>query len=261
MPVEPGITQRKDTRVPRLSTLCPDRTVRATFLFLLILGGLLVVCHVVAGVANKIYANEVTAVLRDFFGLEREGSVTTWFSSLQLALMAVVCGVIFVGERASHSATKSSLVWLGFLLLFLFLSLDETAQVHERLDQILHALRTPVGASAEGTTGVTIYSYLMLYVPVLAGVIAVMMRFFSHRVKNRASCFLLAAGLVGFAMKLGLEPIEAWAGDTTWLGHHIMFEIVILQVYALILGETLILIALLNHAVAGNGRSRVIWRT
>jgi hypothetical protein len=234
--------------------LYPDPIVRAASLGLVTLGVLLIIGHVSAGVIHKIYSTEVTDILRDFFGLEREGSVATWFSSLQLALIAVSCGVIFVSEKVSGSTARYRLGWLGFLLLFLFLSLDETAQVHERMDRIVEALRKPAGGAAlahpglqAGMDGAADYLYLLVYVPVLAGVSLVLSRFFSRRVRDRGTRFLLLAGLLGFVVKLGLEPVEAWAGERTWMGHRLMFEVVILQMYGLILGETLILTAFLNY--------------
>jgi len=237
--------------------LYPDPMARAASRCLVMLGVLLIICHVGAGVIHKIYSTEVTEILRDFFGLEREGSVATWFSSLQLALIATLCGVIFGYEKVTGSTARYRLGWLGFLLLFLFLSLDETAQVHERLDKIVEALQKPAGGTALAQPGLPAgmdvaadYLYLLVYVPVLAGVSIVLSRFFSRRVKDRGTRFLLLAGLLGFVVKLGLEPVEAWTGERTWMGHRLMFEVVILQMYALILGETLILTAFLNYLAA-----------
>ncbi len=246
------ISLYKDSRRISFDVVCPDRTVRAVVLFLLTVGLALVMCHVTAAILNKVFATQATEILRDFFGLEREGSATTWFSSLQLAMIALVSGLLFVCERASESKAKNQTGWLGFSLLFLFLSLDEAAQIHERLDRILEALLLPAGhlpnsdllATADGPMA---YAYLILYVPVLVVVTILIKRFFASRVRHRATLVLMLAGLAGFALKLGFEPIEAWAGEATWFGHPVMFEIVILQMYALLLGETLILAALLNY--------------
>lgn len=234
--------------------LYPDPLVRAISLGLVTLGVVLIIGHVSVGVIHKLYATDVTEILRDFFGLEREGSVATWFSSLQLALIAVSCGAIFVSEKGTGSTVRYRLGWLGFLFLFLFLSLDETAQVHERMDRIVEALQTSAGGTALAHSGLRAgmdvaadYLYLLIYVPVLAGVSLILARFFSRRMKDRWTRCMLLAGLLGFAVKLGLEPVEAWTGERTWMGHRLMFEVVILQMYALILGETLILTAFLNY--------------
>jgi hypothetical protein len=252
---------------PWLSTLCPDRIVRNTVLLLLTITATLVMCHLMSAAVNKAYPSSATTIVRDFFGLEREGGVTTWFSSLQLALIALTCGGLFVSERAGGLQVKQAVGWLGFASVFLFLSLDETAQVHERLDQVLSAHSAQVGVvtTTAMTTnqafiqevGVAAYAYMLLYVPVFVCVLYLINKFLAWRGADRATQRLLLAGFIGFAIKLGLEPFEAWFWQTTWLGHNVMVEIVILQMSALLVGETLILAAFLNY-LAGLIRPSVV---
>jgi len=235
-----------------LSLLYPDRTARVVALFLLTLIVTLVLCHVGASALNESYHTEGTEILRDFFGLEREGNVPTWFSSLQLALIGVVCGVTFLAEKASGSMRKYALFWLGLSLLFLFLSMDETAQFHERLDEVVGLLsKTADGATVnQGTKESPIFFYLLLYVPGLGAVSAALIGFVFRRVKDRATRVLFVAGLIGFALKLGLDMLTPWAMKTVWFGHRIAAPAVILEMSVLLLGEMLILTSLFNYLIA-----------
>jgi hypothetical protein len=230
-----------------LSTACPEPTVRAVALFLMALGVILVIGHIFAVELNRLHPNGVTEILRAFFELNQEANVPTWFSSLQLALISLACAGSFVCEKMSGA--KYRLVWLGFSLLFLFLSLDETAQFHERLDQIARILRTPAGQPVPDPRlePAHLYSYLLLYIPGFLVVSAAIIGLFFTRAKDRATRLLVVAGLGCFAIKMGFESIEPWNEETLWFGHRIMIEIIILQMYGLMLGETLILTALLNH--------------
>lgn len=240
-----------------LATFYPDRLVRRMAAILLLVTAMLMLCHVMSAFINKVYPNDATAVLRDFFGVEREGGVVTWFSSLQLALIAVTCGGLFLSERVQRAPVGQVVGWLGLAIVFLFLSLDEAAQVHERLDQVLSMYSQQIGvATVTAITtdhafiqdvGPAAYSYMLLYVPFFVGVLYVSRRFIARRGASRATQALWLAGFLGFAVKLGLEPFEAWLWQTVLLGHNVMVEVVIIQMTGLLVGEAFILTALLSH--------------
>ncbi|MCS6803964.1 MAG: hypothetical protein RMM98_02425 [Acidobacteriota bacterium] len=242
-----------------LTRLILDRVVKQTLTVLLTTTAALVLCHVMAALVNNIYPSDATAVLRDFFGLEREGSVTTWFSSLQLALIGLTCGGLFISERLRSVSVAHAVGWLALAVVFLFLSLDEAAQVHERFDQVLSMYSRQLGvATVTAITtdhvfiqdvGLAAYSYMLVYVPVFVGVLYLSRRFIAGRGASRATQALWVAGFLGFAVKLGMEPFEAWLWQTVWLGHNVMVEVVIIQMAALLVGEALILTAVLGHLV------------
>jgi hypothetical protein len=66
-----------------------------------------------------------------FLDLDREGNLPTWYSSMQWCCVAALWG-IFTHHHFSPSQKKS---WLLIILplVFLLLSLDEVAEIHERL--------------------------------------------------------------------------------------------------------------------------------
>jgi len=79
--------------------------------------------------------------LVDIFDTDREGNVPAWYSSATL----LVCSILLALIASARKANGVSLwhYWLGLSVIFLFLSLDEGASIHEvailPLREYLHA--------------------------------------------------------------------------------------------------------------------------
>ena len=81
----------------------------------------------------------------DFFHLDRESNLPTWFSSLQLFFVSYL-GLIVASEEALLTSEDFCLrqpFWYVLSLGFVFLSLDEFCQIHELIEK---RGRTPVWA-------------------------------------------------------------------------------------------------------------------
>ncbi|HEV7764538.1 MAG TPA: hypothetical protein VGQ76_06015 [Thermoanaerobaculia bacterium] len=63
------------------------------------------------------------------FDLDRESSVGTWFSQGLLLLAAVIAAVIANQRHRDRAADRN--YWVGLAVVFLYLSLDEAASIHE----------------------------------------------------------------------------------------------------------------------------------
>jgi hypothetical protein len=68
------------------------------------------------------------------FNLNSESSFATWYSSMQLLCIALLSLIFVLGYRRRHSTSRKTLSILP--LLFLFLSIDEIAQIHEKLGKL-----------------------------------------------------------------------------------------------------------------------------
>jgi hypothetical protein len=69
--------------------------------------------------------------LYDLFDLNGEGNLPAWFSSLQLALVAIGFWALAARRRATQRPSRSFLQASGGF--FLLLSIDEAAMLHERI--------------------------------------------------------------------------------------------------------------------------------
>jgi hypothetical protein len=162
---------------------------------MLTIAGLLAVFLDQAQLTDPLVAEARESFVR-LFRLNREANVPTWFSSSILLLSALLLGSIAMSQHSLEAR-----IWRHWMLLafvFLFLSMDETAQIHEMLVRptrhllglggpLYFAWIVPVGAS------------LILFVAVYA-------RFLSGLPFKTRRLFLLS-GILYVAGALGLESI------------------------------------------------------
>ncbi len=130
--------------------------------------------------------------LSQMFHLEQENNIPTWYSSIQLFILAVFLG-LFVCRNIDYSRIRW---WLlaGLSLIFLLLSIDEIAQFHEyigyKLDYFLPGgTRSGTMISYTGLWGVVVAGPFLLYL--LAMMYAV--REYFRGVRSAMSNFLIGA--------------------------------------------------------------------
>jgi hypothetical protein len=71
------------------------------------------------------------------FSLDREANVPSWFSSALLLTAAAVLALVALDQLARRA--RWSRHWAGLSAVFVVLSLDETAEIHERIGSWLRA--------------------------------------------------------------------------------------------------------------------------
>lgn len=64
------------------------------------------------------------------FDVRQENNVPTWYSSWSLLFCALVLAMITFAKKAARD--RDTVYWIGLVLVFLFLSLDEAASLHEK---------------------------------------------------------------------------------------------------------------------------------
>ena len=136
--------------------------------------------------------------LRPVIDVGSDISIPTWYSSLALLLCAALLAVIAVTERSARGRYASH--WKGLALIFLFLSVDETAGIHERAGYTV----TRVFA----TTGVLYYGWVVLGIVGVAAVGATYVRFVLHLPPRTRRMFLGAAAMF-VAGSLGVEMLNS----------------------------------------------------
>ncbi len=77
------------------------------------------------------------------FQLDAEANVPSWYTSLLLLLCAATLGVIGQGKRVARAPHARH--WGALALLFSFLSLDEIARFHDKLNYLLSITFQPSG--------------------------------------------------------------------------------------------------------------------
>lgn len=131
--------------------------------------------------------------LTRFVSLEAEGNVPSWFSSAQLLMVGALLFVIAFGQRGQHGAPLSLLCTASA---FVFLSLDEVAQIHERLGTISDALLP--GGDRSHTQFARTGIWMFLLGPLLMGALAFWWRGIAPLFKGARGHHLLSYGFLLF---------------------------------------------------------------
>lgn len=197
---------RSGTRPTDPGTGLPARWPERALVVLLSIIGVLVALSVVAvGLdLREGGAGGQHGVFIRMFDINRETNVPTWFSSVELLLCAG--GLALIAWRTRACGGPFVRHW-GFLaLVFVFLSLDEVAMIHDNLSG-------SITARIE-TTGVLRYVWVVPYGLAVLVLGACYLRFFFHLPVRSRVLFAAAATLyVGGA--LGFEMISGW-----WESYH-----------------------------------------
>jgi hypothetical protein len=154
---------------------------------------------------------------RRLFHLGHENNIPTWFSTVQLFTVAIVMIAFAVGMvRQREPRARWLFAWAA---LFLFLSLDEMAMVHERMPEAIKAAFFPV-------TG----AWMLVMVPIL-GLLVLGLGLVTRRfwLPHRDIALMFGGGFALFAIAAGgIEVLTNYVA-TTWQLH--------LQIFAEEIGE------------------------
>lgn len=120
------------TEPARIEAVMVHTSRQARQLFLTLLGIELVLVLVYA---TDSWVQGPSGELHAVIDLDGEGNLPTWFSSFQLSLVAISFWFMAAQARATQRPSRRFLRACGGL--FLFMSIDETAMIHERITGLL----------------------------------------------------------------------------------------------------------------------------
>ena len=133
------------------------------------------------------------------FDLNEEGNLAAWYSSFTLLLSSTLLGLIACD--AVHKRDQYRLHWIVLAIIFLYLSIDETAMLHERT---MRRLRNALGLG-----GFFYYSWVVIAIPALLVLACSYFRFLmviQPAVRNP----IVLAGVLYVAGALGVEMVEGY---------------------------------------------------
>ena len=173
------------------------------FRFLIVCIVTLVGLHILAVGAAISFPGAGLQGVRAAFDLDQERNLPSKFSALQLLLAVTLLFFLYVEGRRSGSRDRR--FWLALAGVFLYLAVDEYAQIHERLT-------TPV-ISWFGERNVPIRAWLIPYAILVAAFGASFVRFWWRQ--PRATRWQLAvAASVYIGGGMGLELVGSWLAET-----------------------------------------------
>jgi hypothetical protein len=148
--------------------------------------------------ATESWSHRGLAQLAGKFELDAELSFPAWYSSVAILACSGLLAVIALAERRARSRYAAH--WLGLAVIFLLMSIDELAAVHE---MFIVPMRRHFGAS-----GLFHYGWVVpaLFFVACFGIAYV--RFVFLHLDARARLRFIAAGLIYVGAALGLELVE-----------------------------------------------------
>lgn len=139
----------------------------------------------------------------DLFSVNLEESIPTWYASLLLFMASVL--LFFIAAVKRRKRERYTGHWLGLGFIFLYLSVDEGAVIHEIFSDTLQA--------RFATSGYLTFAWIILFVPLVIVIGLLYLRFLWHLPPPIRNLFIVAGVLyVGGAVVI--EAISANQYDT-----------------------------------------------
>ena len=190
------------------------------------------------------------------FHVGRERSLPTWFSVSQLTLFALILILIFLLKRYRSVHSRGNWLWFIFAAGALFLSLDESAGIHEKLGSLAHTYF--FDDARKGTFLYMLkqfpsYYWALLYVPIAVPIGIFLGVYFWHKLGPARSWAI--GGMVIFLIgAVVLDHLEGRYGNSghhriamDMFGMHFKFDIFLLEELMEMIGVTMIINAFLHH--------------
>jgi hypothetical protein len=136
------------------------------------------------------------------FHLDGENNIPSWYSSVMLGLGSLVLAIIARVEQMRESAGARP--WWVLAAVFLYLSMDEAASIHEMLIWVV----TPILKQAGMFAGFLTYSWVVVGIP-LVGIIALAFRPFLARLPHDTARLFIFAGGLFVTGAIGIEMLGA----------------------------------------------------
>jgi hypothetical protein len=166
---------------------------RALFLVVFVLTALQIVMFIL----QLRYGAQYVEPMARFLKLDAEGNLPTFFSSSLLLVSSILCA--FAGQLASSRKASLSFHWYLLACAFGFLAVDEAAQLHEFVDNLIRRVWT--------NRGVLQWPWVIPYV-LAAGSVAVICVPFLRRLPRAIAWRFVAAGVVYVTGAAGLDMLE-----------------------------------------------------
>jgi hypothetical protein len=172
--------------------------------WLLAIVGFLVVARLGMQLVRFVLGHEYLLGFVYFFNVDEESNLPTWFSSMNLLFAAAILGAIAVAKRRQNDPFAAHWAVLG--LVFLGLSIDEAAVIHEiSIDPLRDAFRLDGALKLAWVIPGAIFAL---------GFAAFMLRFLSSLPSGTRDAFI-GAGALFVAGSIGVEMVSA-----LWLSAH-----------------------------------------
>jgi hypothetical protein len=202
--------------------------------------------HIAAFIEDYVrhaYSRTAKNIIR-LFDFNLENNVPTWFSALILAFAAVLLFIIYAHKKRNN--IKPASYWLVLALIFVFLSMDESVQIHE---EVANIVRPQLGNHDAG--GFLYWAWVVPYSVSVMAVVAYFLRFVLNLPPLTRNLFFLS-GIMYVGGALGLEFLEGYFFKLYGLDHIYNRILYCVEELLEMCGVTVFIYALLHYMASCN---------
>jgi hypothetical protein len=196
------------------------------------------------------YGNDRFTEYVRVFNISGEANVAAWFASFSLAICAaLLLGIALIKRKVGGPYVGH---WAVLALGFLYISIDETAQIHEILIDPLQA--------TFNTSGFFLDAWVIPAIFVVLVLAAAYTRFLLHLPPRTRNLFVLAAALfLGGA--LGLEMLSAYVYDNMVDQIILRGALATMEDFLENMGVIVFIYALMSYFATQIQDTKIKWRT
>jgi hypothetical protein len=215
---------------------------------------MLVGAHLLSQIARFGFARAYLMGLTGKVYLGAEASIPNWFSTLLLLACAITLFAIGAG------AERHAAYWRGLAIIFVALSLDESAALHDLaapfFTGVIASLARVVGGPFIGLAHKPGYAWLVPGVVVTVAVAASYVRFLAALPRPTRVRFLVA-GAIYIAGAVGFEALDGWYSGLYGSGNVTFVTLLTIEETLEMVGASLFLYALLTTVEEQFGEIRI----
>lgn len=198
-------------------------------------------------VENLLGYQDTTELVR-LFHVGYEGNITSWISSMLLLISAVLLAVIAIGKRQLGGPYMRH--WSVLALIFVYLSMDEAARIHELT---MYPLR-----SAFDPTGVFYYAWVIVAIPLVL-LFAVSYLGFLRALPRSTRILFVIAGLLFVIGAIGMDMLGGlFITSDLARGQTIATLIQIIEEFLENMGIVIFIVALVSYLRYSNDMNSIV---
>ncbi len=169
--------------------------------------------------------------IRRLCNLAREDSLSSWFGSIQTLMVGLTLIVIFLRVKKDRStATWKAVGWCILAIFFIYMAIDDGAEVHERMGTVFKTLnKDEAGAYSEHTIGGKLlrafpsYAWQVVFLPFFGSMGILMLIFLKKELKVRPAWALAVMGISCFVIAVFMDFVEGMDKEHPW-NLHVMLQ-------------------------------------
>ncbi|MCP3978493.1 MAG: hypothetical protein GY716_04045 [bacterium] len=162
-------------------------------------------------------------MIRRLVNITREDALASWFGVTLTLMAALTLWLIWLVARAEGVSRRVAVGWLVLALLFSYVTVDDGAQVHERVGSAFKKVYTKDMSKAEPTTigGKLLrrfpsYAWQIVFAPAFIALFGFMLLFLWTQLPDPLSRFAIFAALACFGLAVGLDFVEGLDPGHEW---------------------------------------------